>query len=289
MKSKLLKIGLIAVVLLLIAGAVVFVYQKEIAAYFIPKVEQVGDIEIKIKNDTSYVTAKLVVRNSSFLKIELDTIKYKIALFDTTYLQNAKFLGLILPGYGSDSLDFSFKVPHVAIINHLRTERHKQDSAGYSVNVFLQYTTKFGSSEMPISKSGKLKIPHPPKLSIEDIKWTKVRLKYLTADVQIKIINYGDVALAIKNLNYTMNIQEKGDLNGVYCKDINIKPNGVTTITVPIEINTNNIGKTIMEILRNKDQYNYTLILDANLESKDTDKTTFHLNLTQKGKLELKK
>jgi LEA14-like dessication related protein len=276
-------------VLAIAASTVYFLYKEKLIAYFIPKVEQIGDIEIKIKNDTSYISTRLVVRNGSFLKIQLDTLKYKIALFDTTYLESSKYLGLTLPGYGSDSLDFSFKVPHIAIINHLREERYKQDSAGYSVNVFLQYTTALGSSEMPISKTGKLKIPHPPKLSIEDIKWTKLRFKTLKADVQIKIINYGDVAIDIKDLHYTMNIQEHADLKGVYSKAISIKPNAVTMITVPIEINTKHIGKTVLDVMRNKDQYNYTLLLEAFLESKDTDKTTFHLNLSQKGELELKK
>lgn len=289
MQIKNNRVAIFILAILLVVIGVFFIFHKKIIAHFIPVVEQVGDIYLEIKDDTTYVNSKLVVQNRSFLKIEIDSIKYKISLFEKIRIQSEKFLGLSLPKYGSDSIDFAFKIPHVAILKDIKTERTKKDSAGYSVIVSLHYTTIFGSSEIPINLSGKLKIPQPPDIKIVELKWTKVRRKSLLANVKIQITNFNNLALSVKDLNYSMNIVERGNIKGKYEKSIHIKPLGTTTITFPIEIKTDHIGKTILDILLNKDQYKYTFQLNAKMESAEPNKITFNLDLFQKGKIELKK
>ncbi len=86
-----------------------------------------------------------------------------------------------------------------------------------------------------------------------------------------------------------MKILKQGNLKGNHKKSIIITPNGTSFIELPLEINANNIGKTLFQILVNKDNYNYVLTLNAIMESTNPVKETFHINFTQKGKVELKK
>lgn len=273
----------------IIAGGTAFIFRAKLIAYFVPSVDQVGDIHIFVKNDTSYVNTILVVKNHSFLKIEMDTIRYKVSLFDKTYLQNEQSLGVQLPGYGNDTVNFSLKIPSAAIIKDIKAERKKDDSASYSINVSLQYTTAFGTSEIPITKSAKLKIPQPPELKVMDIKWKKVRFKSIHALANIKIINYSPVTLAIKELSYSMNILNHGNLKGTYKKLTIIKPHGTTFIDLPLEINVEKIGKTLFQILINKDNYNYVLTLNALIASSYPMTASFQINMVKTGHMELKK
>ncbi len=89
--------------------------------------KEIGEISIVVKNDTSYVGAKLVVQNKTFLKIEIDTIDYKISLFDKTYIQDKISLGIQLSGYGSDTIDFSLKIPFVALLKDLNRQKEKKE------------------------------------------------------------------------------------------------------------------------------------------------------------------
>src|ERR1039458_6705940 len=113
MKNKIKLIGVFILVLIIIAVGVLFIYQAEITAHYIPDVKQIGGIDIKVKNDTSYISSKLTVKNKTFLKIGIDTIKYKVSLFDKVYLESQKYIGKVLHGYGTDTLDFSLKVPYI--------------------------------------------------------------------------------------------------------------------------------------------------------------------------------
>jgi LEA14-like dessication related protein len=289
MKSKITLIGIFILVLAIIASGVIFIYRAEITACYIPSVEQIGVIDIKVKSDTSYISSKLTVKNKTFLKIQIDTIKYKVSLFDKMYLQSQRYIGMALRGYGTDTLDFSLKIPYVTILKDLKAERKKGDSASYSINISLQYSTAFGKAEMPINKSAKIKIPQPPELEVVEIKYKKIRLKSILAEAKIKIINYSAVTLSVKEMRYSMNILKQGNLKGNYRGLFDIKPKGTTFINLPIEINPTNLGKTIFDIVINKDTYDYTLTLNAILESSDPLKESLHIDLTKNGKMELKK
>ncbi len=275
--------------LAIIAGGLIFIFRAKLITHYMPTVEQIGDIHIDVKNDTSYISTKLVVKNKTFLKIEIDTLKYKISLSNKTYLQNGLFIGAVMSGYGEDTIDLSLKIPFVPILKDLGDERKKGDSASYSIAIFLQYSTVFGNAEIPINKSAKIKIPQPPELDVVEIKYTKVRMKTILAVAKIRITNFNDVTLSIKDMSYSMNIINQGNLKGTYSDSTIIKPNGTTYINLPIEITPKHIGKTVFQIIVNKDNYDYILTLNAILESSDPLKESFHIDVTKDGKMELRK
>ena len=114
--------------------------------------------------------------------------------------------------------DFHLKIPHRSLIRGIKAERKKGDSAGYAVNVSLQISTPVWDGEIPFNKSAKLKIPTPPELELVEIKYAKVRLKLILADVKIKIINHSNVVLSVKDMSYSMRISKQGDVKGKYKK-----------------------------------------------------------------------
>jgi LEA14-like dessication related protein len=289
MKNMGKRLGIIILSVVIIAVGVVFIFRGRIIKHFIPVIHIIGDIQIKVKNDTSLISAKMTVKNQTFLKIGIDTIKYKVSLIDRTYLQNQKFIGAVLFGYGEDTIDFSLKIPYIAILNDLKAERKKNDSVNYSINVFLQYSTFFGKGEFPINKSAKVKMPQPPELEVVEIKYKKIFLKSIRSEAKIKIVNNSAFSLSIKKLSYSMDIEKQGNLTGTFEEKITIKPNGTTYINLPIEINIHKIGKTIFQIIINKDTYNYTLTMNAILESSDISKENFNLGFIKIGKMELRK
>ena len=287
--KKLKFLSITILVILLLGIGVGYIFRRKLIARFVPTIEQTGDIYISIKRDTCYVTTKLVVKNRSFLKIEIDTIRYKVGLLNTTYLQKKDTLNIVLPAYGSDTTVFSLKIPYVDILKDLKLERQKKDSTGYAIDISLSYSTIFGEAKMPIQKSANFKIPRPPELKVEQIKWKKIHLRSIQAVAKIKLINYSKITLSIKDIRYSMKISKQGTLNGLYKKAVTIKPKGTTFIYLPIEIEVKHLGKTLFNILTNKDTYNYSLRIEAYLESISPFRESFQVDITKNGKIELKK
>ena len=289
MKTKVKHISIFVLALILVLGGIIFIFHDKIKAHFIPEVKQMGDILISVKNDTAFISSKLSIRNKSFLKIEADTIKYKVSLLDKTYLKNKKFIGVILLGNGADTIDFSLKVPYIAIIKDLKAQRKGGDSSSYTITVGLKCSTVLGSSEIAINKTTKFKLPQPPELEVVEIKYKKIRLKYILAEAKIKVTNYNPVALSINNMNYNMMVSEKGNIKGIYPGVINIKPNGETFVSLPIEIDINKAGKIFMDVIKDETRYNYTLTLSAIIESTNPVKESFHIDLTKTGTMDIRK
>ncbi|HTL80882.1 MAG TPA: hypothetical protein VL651_04220 [Bacteroidia bacterium] len=289
MKTKWKRIFISIGILVLLAGGLLFIFHERIIRHFIPTVKQTGGVSIVIKNDTSYVHSKVVVENNSFLEIEIDSMQYSVGLFDKTYLQDRLFIGEKLSAHTHDTIDFAFRIPYSAILKDVKTERKYGDSADYSFVVSLQYSTVFGKGKFLVNKSAKLELPLPPELQIVDVNYRKPDLRSILADVKIRITNNSVVALEIKDLVYAMNILKTGNINGSYRDTVIIKPKDFTLITIPVKIDVFNMGRTMFDILINKDQWDYTLKLNANLRSTDPVELTFHLDLTQSGKMELRK
>ncbi len=289
MKNKILGIFLVLFILLISLSGFIYFYRAKLIGHYLPHVEQIGDLEIKVEQDTSYIRSKLVITNNSFLKIGVDTLKYKVSVFDKIYLNSRNFIGLELPANGSDTIDFFLKIPYRRIIKDIREERKKSDSASYSIQVSLQYSTFLGRAELPISKESKLKIPQPPELEVVEIKYQKVRLKLIHAVAKIKIINYGPITLSIKEMTYSMLVDKQGDLKGKFKYPITIKPYGTTMVSLPIKITLKNSLKTAFQVMMNNDTYDYRLELNAILAPTDQNKKPFRIHLTKNGKMELKK
>jgi len=286
-KIRFKHIALFALALVIITGITFFIFKKKIIAHIIPTVEQMGSINIKIKNDTSYISTRFIIKNNTFLKIDIDTLNYEISLVDKVYLKNQKLIGAMLPAYGKDTIDFSLKIPFMAVIEDLKIQRKKNDSIDYKINIYLQFSTIFGKSAIPINKSAKIKIPQPPEIEIVDIKYKKFRFKSILADAQVKIINNSTVSFSIKELSYSMNISKQGKMDGSFSKPLNIKPKDTTYVNIPIEINPKSIGKTIFDIIFDNDNYDYTITLNALLESTEPLKETFKINISKSGNMEL--
>lgn len=273
----------------LLGSTFILIHSTGLKKHFVPIVEQLGDVTVVIQDDTCYVSSQLTAKNRSFLKLEVDSIHYMVSFFGKTYLQSKQHVGLVLPSYESDTIGFSIKIPHKSIMKDIKSELKKSDSTSYGLYIALQYSTFLGRSEMPISRSAKLKIPQPPELEIVDVEYNKVRMKYIQAEVKIKVTNHNPIDLTVKEMNYSIDVDKQGGIKGSHIEAINIKPKGTTYITLPIHITPKNMARTLFQILLDRDEYDYTLNLKAVLESNYPENRSITLNLTKNGKMELKK
>ena len=56
-----------------------------------------------------------------------------------------------------------------------------------------------------------------------------------------------------------------------------------------IEIQTEHLGKTLIDILKNEDKYNYELKMNLILRTTETEDKSFNIDLIKSGKMELRK
>jgi LEA14-like dessication related protein len=288
--KKIIKIFSLIFLGLLITGvAGAYIFRARLIARYAPEVEQVGEIDVRITNDTSFIHSRITVLNRFFLSIRMDTLKYKVSLFEKAYLRSERVIGMTLEPGEKDTLDFAMAIPYAELMRELKRQRRKGDSASYLVNVSLQYSTVFGKAVIPISRSARIRLPQPPEMEVVEIKCSRIRFRSIKAIATIRIINYAPVTVTISDLGYAMMIHGQGDLRGKYNSLITIAPDATTFISIPIGINVSNLGKTALQVLMNRDNYDYTLKLHAVLEATQLFNRSFLVELEKSGKMELMK
>ncbi|MFM9986403.1 MAG: LEA type 2 family protein [Flavobacteriales bacterium] len=289
MKRMIRRIGIALGVLVVLTAAAVFIFRKQILHHYSPQIEQLGHIELRVMDDTTYVNTKLAIHNMTSLKIEIDTLSYVISLFDKVYLKNSTDINASMLSHGHDTIDFKFKIPHAELLKDAKKARKIDDSASYAIDASIQFVAFFGRFDVPVSRTSKIRIPEPPELEILDMKYEKWGLKHIRALSTIKVENRNEVALTIRTLRYSLNIPGRVDLEGDYKENIVIKPRGETTFELPLEIDLQKIGKTILDIITDRDVYNYKLHIVAQLETTEPVTQTFHVDVLKNGSMELKK
>ncbi|MBC7694625.1 MAG: LEA type 2 family protein [Burkholderiales bacterium] len=290
MKKVLLTIVLLIVIISIAGYFWVKSHPEKLRTLVLPEIEQINEVDIQAKNDTAFINSKMIAFNKSFFSLKIDSIKYKISLFDKVYLNDEQYVGINLKPGEKDTIAVKFKVPYAILMKDLKKEREsKEDSGKYSFEVSLIYATIMGKITLPINKSAKFRIPQTPEMKVVEISYKKMGLKNITADATIKIINHGQINLAVRDLSYQMNIIDHGTVNGNHKGTVNIKPHSEVDIHIPIEIKIKDIGKIIVDVLRDKDKYKYELKMNAVLGTTNLKLDPFKVNLSTNGIMELKK
>ena len=288
MKTKLKRATLIVLLVFILATTAIFIFRKQIIEHFIPNVQQVGNIRIDVKNDTCYICPTLELSNETFLGLEIDTVRYDLSVFSNNYWNSSRSLNIELPPYGKDTLSFCIKIPYEDVLSDVEKERERGDSTWLSFCISIQLKTFFVEREIKIRRTRKIKIPRLPEIEVIGITYKEVHLKHMLAEAQVRIINHGSLTLQIKELKYVMTIFKHAALYGSVNRAINVPPFETTYVNIPIEINIDNLGKTVFAIIVNKGRYDYELRLQGVFESKEPINTTFVLEVIADGEMELR-
>jgi len=279
----------------LLTGAIALVawlyfFPEKALAYVVPHVKQLNNVRIEVKDDFANVYTKLVARNRSFLTLSIDSLKYTIVLSDKITFENEKYVGVTLSGYEQDTLDFPItKIPYRDIFRNFRSQLKESDSTNYEFDLKILYSTFFGSVELPIYKSANFKIPRPPELRVMDVNYSKISLKQMIADVKVKVINHGDFSVIVSNMKYSLYVSEYGRAKGKYPGKVKLTPRGAVLLNLPATIDLQNLGKTLLGVIRKNKQYDYSVVIDARVESPEVQEPPCQVRLVKSGKIKLNK
>ena len=139
--KKIKRIGIVFLILVVVAAVGIYFFRRPIIRHFSPQIEQLGHIELRMIDDTTYVNTKLAIHNVTSLKIEIDTLSYVISLFDKVYLKNSTDINASMLSHGHDTIDFKFKIPHTELLKDAKKARTMDDSASYAIDASIQFVT----------------------------------------------------------------------------------------------------------------------------------------------------
>lgn len=295
-RSKGFKIFLIIFLFILVAVSVLlYIYNPKKAIYLIlPDLSRITYIIADVKKDSVQTKIDVIVQNKSPYKLTIDSACFEIFLHDQLLLKELIPVNLKQKRYQVDTIQLPVDLSRKKLKQILEGLKGS-DSTDLKANSYVVYNTIFGRVKLSYDKVVRISVPVPPKIKVLKVERKKYNVteKMLSATILLEIINAGpNIDLQLYDIQYRLEIENELSSEGTIDKMVTIKPKSTETIEIPVDIRVEHPLKTIVAILTDKDQMNYTLHLQGKMIEKMVDhvkQAPIPVEINASGKLELRK
>jgi LEA14-like dessication related protein len=255
-----------------------------------PEMSEISLVKATIKNDTAYLSIDMMLENKSIFKLSIDTLSYQLKLADTFLLGEKKALNLRQKPGEVSKVAMPLRIPIKKTMRSIRALQ-QQDSTFIDIDAYIVYNTIVGRTKIPVNKRVKIKTPVPPQIKVLEVEKGRFKLSDKTIDLVLKMraINKGEnIDLKITKINYQVVLGDKlVTSQGVYQKDILIKPQSDTYFEVPVELKVNKLFRTGLKYLSNE-KLDYKVFAKINIEENSFYRSDVPLELTVTGTTKLR-
>lgn len=144
----------------------------------------------------------------------------------------------------------------------------RQDSLAYRLATEVQFDIAgVGKQRVPVSAEGNLPIPKLPsiKLNSFDVKEFSLMGAEMVAVFQVE--NPNSFGISITNTFYNLDVNEKEWLNTTLEKTIKLGGSESKLITIPIRLNSTQMGAALLDMIRGETEFQYHLTGSAEVSA----------------------
>ncbi len=286
--KKSLKVILAIFLFLIGIGLYFYFHPKKAIEITVPEFKNIEKVHITFLEDTALIDADILFRNSSFMKLNVDSFIYNVKLDTLTLLSKAQDLDMKLLPSETDTVHLPIALPFKRLMKEIK-DLQKQDSVQVTYDLRLVYSTWFGKTSLPYKKTIRIAVPIPPKIEIEKLEYKERHKNIFTFNAHVRIINKGKLDLHVSEIRYLLTVKDNFTAKGKEEKEIHLSPGSEQTVVLPIKIEFEHLFKTLINVATDNDQVNYHLKIKAlaQIDKLSTQKT--EIEIEKEGITELKK
>ena len=275
--SKVLKIILVIILILMLAAGVFFgwqyfLYKKDPdpdKTFLAPRLE-FANVEINsFTAEKTEATLKLLVKNQLPLNFTVDSLDYSLFIKDTEVLEDQYKKTIKLIKDDSTWIYLPVILKNKDLEKILKSSESKgHDSINYTLKTTF-YTKILDKRKFELEISKKLPLLYIPEIELNKFRIDSINFKRAIIMLDVAIANKNVFPIELKNINYKVGIEGNewilGKLDGI----TKIKKQGITTIQIPVRLSLKEVGNTLGDLIRNGKNVNYKLNLKFNIVSED--------------------
>lgn len=253
------------ILILLAAGAAVYLFKttskeelvKQGKNYVMPDLQSAKTVIDEITADSLKGKLTLRVKNSLPLTIDIDSLQYKVTLDGDTVTKGYDDTGIRIESKSNDEVTVPIKVNIRSFYQKVR--QLESDSAMVGIHAVLyNHFPVVGSKAIPVNFTKKIYIPKLPKVEVDGIDLSNMGLKGGKLQVKVKVTNYSAMPYTVNGFTYHFKMSDNIDLKGKSDQNFNFDKPGTEIITIPVDIDLNQVGEAAVKILFKSEDTPYT-------------------------------
>jgi LEA14-like dessication related protein len=283
-------IGLIILAVMIGVAFAVFKFKqsdKEVADYIVPKISFQQMQLTNLTPERADVKMRMIIDNPGPIGFKIDSLFYIVSIADQEVARTTYPDTLRLKAKDSTELTLPLTLYYDKLKDVTdRLANQGQDSVVYRVNATIFSTTKLiPKDKFNLKVDKKLPLVTVPDVKITNIKVNDLKLKGATMEVEAAVRNRNVFPISFKDLAYSVQIEDNEAVEGNKPGIVKIPAKGSSSFTIPVQLTFKEMGKTVIDIIREGKDVNYNVKLKTELTSESDIIKNSRINLNTTGKL----
>lgn len=209
----------------------------------------------------------LAVKNENPVPLKLAGMNYELKIENQSLVSGVSDQAIKIKANSTSAVQLPITLKFSDLKN-LSSELWGKDKVSYQL--LSQFNVKLpviGNYVIPVSKEGELPVPKVPEIKLKDVKVKNVSFVSAKLVARVEVGNPNDFDLALSNINYQLNINQRNWGKGAIKNSVNIPKHGKAIVEIPLKVNFLSAGKSVYDVVINRKPINYRLRGNATINT----------------------
>lgn len=260
---------------------------KKVADYVVPKLKM-GQMQLtNLTAERADIKMKMIIDNPAPIGLSIDSLYYVVYIAGQEVARTTYPDTLRLKAKDSTQLTLPLTLYYQKlkkVTDSLALQG--KDSVNYRVNATIFSASKLiPKDKFDLKVEKKLPLVTVPEIKITDLKVTNLKFKGATMQVAAAVKNRNVFSISFKDMSYTVQIEDNEAVEGSKPGTVKIPAKGTANFTIPVQLSFKEMGKTLIDLIKEGKDVNYDLKLRTELISDSDILKDSKINLSSSGKL----
>ena len=229
----------------------------------------------------------LAVQNQNPFAINLAGLEYDLKIENRSLVSGITAQGLKIKPAATSTVELPVTLKF-ADLKKLPDELWQQDRFSYQLDSrFIVDLPVIGNYAIPVAKQGELPVPKLPRVSLNDVTVSKLSLSSAELVARVEIENPNAFDLVLTDFDYRLKINRQDWGQGSIQNNIRVPEKGRGTIDIPVKLDMLSMGRTVYQVLADRQAIEYQLSGAATLDTGLELLRNFRMPLDVEGKASL--
>lgn len=136
----------------------------------------------------------------------------------------------------------------------------RRDSIAYRISSEVQFDIAgIGRQRVPVSAEGELPIPKPPRIELDNFNVKELSFSGAEMVASIRVQNPNSFGISFADAYYNLEVNGNEWLNTTLDRDLNLDGSQSELITIPIRLNSSQMGSVMIDMLKGEKEFQYQL------------------------------
>ena len=260
---------------------------KKVADYVVPELKLAKMQITNLTAEKADMKMNMLIDNPAPVGFSIDSLFYTVSIEGKEIARTTYPDSLRLEARDSTTVELPLTLYHDKLADLLKSlEQQGRDSATYTVNatIFTDMAL-IPKDKLNMKAEKRLPLIRIPEIHVTDIKMKDVGLKGATMVVETSIKNDNVFPIRFTDMNYRVQVDNNGWMEGSKPGTVNIPAKGTTTMTIPMDVKLKEMGKNALDLIRKGTDVHYDFRMNTKLASDAQVLQESKIALNSSGKL----